>query len=58
LRHSEDFPKASICIKYGHKGVIMLAPLIIHDSSFIQKSSKEDDGRLYLNQKRKIRRFL
>jgi len=34
----------------------MVKPLIIHDSSYIQKSSKEDDGRLYLNQKRKIRR--
>jgi len=58
LRHSEDFPKASICIKYGHKGVIMLAPLIIHDSSYIQQSSREDNGKLCVNQKRKIRRFL
>jgi len=34
----------------------MVAPLIIHDSSYIQKSSREDNGKLCLNQKRKIRR--
>jgi len=34
----------------------MVKPLIIHDSSFIQKSYREDNGKFCLNQKRKIRR--
>ena len=52
-----DFPKTSICIGY-HKGVVMVAPLIIHDSSFIQKSSMEDKEKLCVNQRKKIRRTL
>jgi len=34
----------------------MVAPLIIHDSSFILKSSMEDKGKFCVNQRKKIRR--
>jgi len=36
----------------------MGALLIIHGSSYIQKSSREDNGKLCVNQRKKIRRFL
>jgi len=53
----KDFPKTSICIEY-HRGVVMGALLIIHGSSYIQKSSREGKEKLCVNQRKKIRRFL
>jgi len=51
------FSKTSICIKYGHKGVVMvIGSIIIHWSTFLKTSSIEDKGKFCVNQRKKIRR--